>query len=375
MNLNSEISKELWDVIEVNYNSANYSGAIIDTIFLLTETIRNKTGIEGDGQALVGQSFDGDNPKIKLNKLQTDSEKDIQKGIAIILRGIYTGIRNPRSHDKLNDSKEDADSIISFVSYLLKLIDKSKYSFNEEEFFDRIFDENFVETIEYAELLVNEVPKRQRCNLAINIILKRLDNNISKINKFMEVLISKLDENEIDRVVKVISDELKNTKDNSEIRTILAIIPGKYWIKIDKAVKIRTETILLNDILKGTYDNDFNSIGKYGALGTCVTCEYLENFGNKNDIIYALVRILESDEEDKKEYAEKFYMDKIFKINREKIHWRFKVYLNKALNTNDEKILTKFRYEIQWDEDHPWWEVFKEELKKYPDIKYEELPF
>jgi hypothetical protein len=31
--------------------------------------------------------------------------------------------------------------------------------------------------------------------------------------------------------------------------------------------------------------------------------------------------------------------------------------------------------QIVWDKDHPWWAVFEEELKEYPDIKYEELPF
>ena len=40
---------------------------IIDAFLSLTETIRDKSGLEGDGSSLVGQAFGGNNPKIKLN--------------------------------------------------------------------------------------------------------------------------------------------------------------------------------------------------------------------------------------------------------------------------------------------------------------------
>lgn len=112
MTIRNEIDVELWEALEKNYESENYKSAILDAIFKLTETIRNKTGLEGDGSALIGQVFGGNDPQIKLNKLQTDSEKDIQKGIQDILRGIYTGIRNPRSHDAMVDDKLSADAII-----------------------------------------------------------------------------------------------------------------------------------------------------------------------------------------------------------------------------------------------------------------------
>lgn len=117
MTIRNEIDIELWEAIQKNYDSENYTGAILDAVFRLTDTIRNKTGLEGDGVGLIGQAFGGDDPRIKLNKLQTDSEKDIQRGIQEILRGIYTGIRNPRSHDAMVDDKFSADSIIIFLNY------------------------------------------------------------------------------------------------------------------------------------------------------------------------------------------------------------------------------------------------------------------
>lgn len=67
MTVRNEIDVELWEVIQKNYESENYTGAILDAIFKLTDTIRNKTGLEGDGASLIGQAFGGDDPRIKLN--------------------------------------------------------------------------------------------------------------------------------------------------------------------------------------------------------------------------------------------------------------------------------------------------------------------
>lgn len=254
MTVRNEIDVELWEVIQKNYESENYTGAILDAIFKLTDTIRNKTGLEGDGASLIGQAFGGDDPRIKLNKLQTDSEKDIQKGIQEILRGIYTGIRNPRSHDAMVDNKLSADAIIVFVNYLLKLIDESKLRFNEADFLDRVFDPYYVKTKEYSTLLVQDIPKRQRANIAIQTILRRDDGNIYSLGSFLEALFDQLEAPELSRVYKVISDELKTTTDNTDIRYLVHICPAKYWPQVEPSVRIRTEAILYTDFSKGSYD-------------------------------------------------------------------------------------------------------------------------
>lgn len=200
MTIRNEIDVELWEAVQKNYEAENYTGSILDAVFKLTDTIRNKTGLEGDGASLIGQAFGGEDPRIKLNKLQTDSEKDIQKGIQDILRGIYSGIRNPRSHDAMTDDKLSADSIIVFINYLLKLIDQSKLRFSEEELLARVFDPYYVKTKEYSKLLVQDIPKRQRANIAIQTILKRNSGDIYALGCFLQELLEQLEPAELSRV-------------------------------------------------------------------------------------------------------------------------------------------------------------------------------
>lgn len=375
MTVRNEIDVELWEAIQKNYDAENYTGAILDAIFKLTDTIRNKTGLEGDGASLIGQAFGGDDPRIKLNKLQTDSEKDIQKGIQDILRGIYTGIRNPRSHDSMSDDKLSTNAIIVFINYLLRLIDQSKLRFNEEDFLERIFDQYYVKSKEYSDLLVKEIPKRQRANIAIQTILQRDKGDIYALGYFLESLLSQLDSVELSRVYKVVSEELRITTNYVDIRYLLHICPGKHWGNIDEAVRIRTEAILFEDFSKGSYNKTTKQCENYGALATWISEEHLSHFGQLEKWTRKAIEMLNSENANVVSYIDECFWWKICHVNRSNITPPLKYYFKKGLEDNDEQVISKLKSQICWVEDHPWWDVFKDELKKHPDIKYEEFPF
>ena len=150
MDLNDIVSEDIYSVIKNKYNNQLYSDAILDSIKYLTNIIREKSKVGGDGAGLIGQAFGGQSPKIKINKMATTSEIDEQKGYEQILRGIYCGIRNPRSHEQYQDVKEVADPIIIFINYLAEMIKSTKSYFQLEEYKNRVFDPLFVEREDYA---------------------------------------------------------------------------------------------------------------------------------------------------------------------------------------------------------------------------------
>ena len=144
MNLETRLPEPLWEAVRANCEKRNFTGAILDAFYFLSELLRNKSGTEGDGASLIGQALGGAAPKIKLNRLQTESELNVQRGMEQLLRGLYQSIRNPRSHDKIADSEEDAQTLIMFVGYLVKQIDQAKAQFSCPDFVRRVLDPDFV---------------------------------------------------------------------------------------------------------------------------------------------------------------------------------------------------------------------------------------
>lgn len=372
MDLRNSIRKDLWETIEKNYDNESYSNAILDTMFLLTETIRNKTGLEGDGSSLVGQALGGNNPKIQLNKLQTESEKNIQKGMQEILKGMYTAIRNPRSHDKYPDTKGEADAIIYFVDYLLKIIDKSKSNFEEETYLKRVLEKYYVKTEEYSDLIVSEIPKRRRINIAVLVVLNRKETEIYNLGYFMTALLAKLEENEMLQIYKLISEELKYANIDRDISTILHIFKNHWNENIEKVVKIRIENMLYENVMYGKCDSD--GYCSSGALGTWITREHLLNFENIGEWTEMLINKKEENEEDRM-YVDSYFWDAICYVNYHEIHYMLQYYFSEGLEGRDEKIIKELERQIQFNENHPWWKVFEKELKDFPEIKPISLPF
>ena len=158
---------------------ATTADAILDAMHYVSSVLRDKTGVDGDGTALVGQALGGDSPRLRINKLQTETEKNEQRGIESILRGMYQAIRNPRSHEQIQDTQEIADAVIYFIDYLLGVVEGAEEPFVMSKFMTRIFDPDFVKSQRYAELLVDQIPTNKRFDALITVYREKLNGEYS----------------------------------------------------------------------------------------------------------------------------------------------------------------------------------------------------
>ena len=266
MNLETRIDERLWQAIRENYENSRYTSAILDSVYFLNDLIRDKTGLESDGVALIGQAFGGKQPKLKVNNLQTDSDWNVQEGMEQILRGIIKAVRNPRSHEKYNDKVTDADSIITFISWLIGIIDQSKTQFSESSFLKLVIDPSFVENDRYGALLAEQVPARKRLDVMIKIYRQR-QGDFRKIKYFVHAMLQRMQDDEIDELYKVISEELAATDEDNPIYTLMQAFPMEHWSRLDQIPRMRAENMIIKSITDGRYDVSQDKCLK-GALGT-----------------------------------------------------------------------------------------------------------
>ncbi len=256
MMIKNILKDELWNAIKSSYESEDYTIAILNAISYVRDVIREKSNLELDGIDLINQAFSEKNPKIKVNKLQTKNEKNIQKGLRELLIGIYTHIRNPRSHDTYKDTKEDALAIILFINYLLKTIDSSKSFFSIDNFINQVYDKYFYhEKEEYPQLLIKDIPNRQLENTfytlyqSISNNLYNKDkksygyyNNEPEINQngmdslklIIPILLNKLKNKNESIFEKISNDLMKLTKDTELFFKLMIFLPN--WNNLSRVL-------------------------------------------------------------------------------------------------------------------------------------------
>jgi uncharacterized protein (TIGR02391 family) len=310
MNLQREISPELWKAVCISYEAGHYANAITDGFHYLTEVIRERAGVDGDGPGLVGQalgSSKGNAPKLLINKYQTESEKKEQEGFDTMLRGIYIGIRNPRSHGQWEDTLSNASAIILFLDYILRVINSTEQPFTIDKWIDQVFDQYFVLTEEYAEEyandLIDEIPPGKRLDSLITLYQRRGAEKGDVLKLVFEALFDRLDDGQKRRFAKIVSDELKITQDENDIILHFHILPLESWDMFGKRVKSRLENMVIKSIQEGRYEEVITTNGRKrrctaGILGTWSPRFYIY-FVRKADIVWTLINKLDGDEEEK----------------------------------------------------------------------------
>ena len=104
----------------------NYFHSILEATKSLCEFIREQTGLTEDGSALIDKAFSTNDPYLVLNTLKTDSEKNQQVGLAMMLKGINSMARNVTSHTpkiKWIIEESEAIDILMTISFLHKNLD------------------------------------------------------------------------------------------------------------------------------------------------------------------------------------------------------------------------------------------------------------
>ena len=79
-----------------------------------------------DGADLMYKVFSANDPMLEFESREDESGENVQKGYMQIFAGAMTGIRNPKAHENLTISKEDAIHKIFLASLLMNKVEQAE---------------------------------------------------------------------------------------------------------------------------------------------------------------------------------------------------------------------------------------------------------
>ena len=120
-----QIHPEVLKYCRVELMQDNYFHAVFEAAKGLAQRIRDLSGVQLDGAALVDRVFASERPILAINSLQTETEKSEHKGFAMLLKGCFGAVRNPLAHEPkiLWQGEDDAADYLSLISLLHRKLD------------------------------------------------------------------------------------------------------------------------------------------------------------------------------------------------------------------------------------------------------------
>ncbi len=94
-----EVHPDVLDFCRAELMQQNYFHAVLEACKSVAQKLRDLSGQEGDGAALVDAACSmTSGPIVAFNSLANDWEQSEQKGLAMLLKGLFGTFRNPSAH-------------------------------------------------------------------------------------------------------------------------------------------------------------------------------------------------------------------------------------------------------------------------------------
>lgn len=104
----------------------DYYEAVFEAIKGLGSRMRQLTGLDADGYGLVESAMAGSSPQLRINTLQTRTQRDEQLGVANLAKGLFSAFRNPAAHEPRAEwtlTEQDALDVLGTLSMIHRRLD------------------------------------------------------------------------------------------------------------------------------------------------------------------------------------------------------------------------------------------------------------
>lgn len=118
---------EVWKYCRAELMQDDYFHAVFEATKGLAQRIRDLSGVQADGAALIDKVFALERPLLAINSLRTETERSEHKGFATLLKGCFAAIRNRLAHEPkiLWKGEDDAADYLSLISLLHRKLDEA----------------------------------------------------------------------------------------------------------------------------------------------------------------------------------------------------------------------------------------------------------
>ena len=119
--------RDLQSVCRKLFADGHYAVAVEKAFIYVNNMVSKKSGHVGkDGADLMRAVFSPKSSVLRLNRLESQSDRNEQQGYMHIFEGVMIGIRNPRAHEHdLEDSPEEALELLSLANHLMRVLTRS----------------------------------------------------------------------------------------------------------------------------------------------------------------------------------------------------------------------------------------------------------
>ena len=122
----SLIHPEIASEARPRFEGAHYADAVESALKVVSQNVRDRTGITLDGSDLMHTAFSPNRPLLIFRDSIPTTQKSMQQGYMEMFAGVMTGVRNPKAHAIVKLDQRRAIHFLFVASFLADKVDEAE---------------------------------------------------------------------------------------------------------------------------------------------------------------------------------------------------------------------------------------------------------
>lgn len=267
-------------------------------------------------------------------------------------------------HERKDDVKSDADSLILFIDYLCRRIHASKSYFDISDFIRHFSDGAFPPRTDYAESIVKRIPQRRILEVLTTALSDLESIQIQNARYLLPVLISRMNDDDKSHTLSILNDQLLECDDESLVIFVAACLPQNWWTQLDTAARLRAEYYMILSVRSGRASASLDDPIS-GALGTWAP-RLFPHILSTTEYEEAIVHLLESNKRTVQQYFCWYQLPYLHKLY-DKPTTAIKHRIRMRLRHGDARIRSRLNELLVVEEPPKWAEAFDDALSNFSE--------
>lgn len=123
----SNLHPHIQEAARPSFSVGRRAEAVFEAFKTIELRVRELLASDRNGMSLMGDAFEGEQPRLRFNDRNDPTDIDEQRGFAVIFKGAMQGIRNPKAHAPFEELEERrALDYLGLASLLMRRLDDAE---------------------------------------------------------------------------------------------------------------------------------------------------------------------------------------------------------------------------------------------------------
>jgi uncharacterized protein (TIGR02391 family) len=105
------------------FAQGHLSHGVAEAIKVMRDILRERSGLDLDGERLATRALSPTNPRIVVADLETETGNSRQRGVMAVAQGIFAAVRNPIAHDQIVVPPAEARRVMAMIGFVLEAVE------------------------------------------------------------------------------------------------------------------------------------------------------------------------------------------------------------------------------------------------------------